>query len=68
MYRCQKCNQLSQPNEPATIVVVETRNKIYPRREKAMRRGRGKNLKWIEDPGGAGVEIVREEIRHEGCA
>lgn len=67
MYRCTKCSQLSKPGEPATIVVVETRVKSYPRREQAMRRGSGATMRWIEDPGGTGVEIVREEIRHEGC-
>ena len=67
MYRCKKCQQLSQPNEPASIVIVETKARVYPRREQAMRRGHGLSLRWIEDPGGTGVEIVREEIRHERC-
>ena len=67
MYRCQKCNQLSKPRELSTLVVVETREKIYPRREQAMQKGRGLTRRWIEDPGGVGVETVRTEIRHEGC-
>ena len=67
MYRCFKCNQLSRPGEMAARVVVETRVAIYPYREKAMKRGRGLNTKWVADPGGTGVEIVREELRHEKC-
>lgn len=68
MYRCQKCNQLSQPGEPAAIVVVATRERVYPEREFAMRRGRGVRLRWIKDPGGVGTEIVQQEIQHERCA
>ncbi len=67
MYRCEVCGQLSQPSEPASVVVVETREKIYPRREQAMKRGKGASMRWIEDPGGRGTEIVRQEIRHERC-
>lgn len=50
------------------LVVVATRAKVYSSREFAMRKGKGLTQKWIADPGGTGIEIVREEIRHEGCA
>ena len=67
MFRCNACQRLSEPNEPAVRVVVETRNKVYPPREKAMKRGSGLTARWVSDPGGVGVEIVREELRHERC-
>lgn len=67
MFRCQKCNRLSKSGEAAARVVVETRVKNYPYREKAMKRGSGITLRWIADPGGVGTEIVREELRHEHC-
>lgn len=68
MYRCQKCHGLSLPGELSAKVIVETRTKEYPRREYAVRVGRGMFMHWIADPGGFGVEIAREEIRHERCA
>lgn len=68
MFRCNFCNQLSKPGEGATRVVVATRTKTYPAREQAMKQGRGLHKRWIADPGGEGIEIVREELRHEGCA
>ena len=68
MYRCAKCKKLSKLNEPATRVVVETRTKVYPYREKAVRIGRGKFSRWIPDNGGTGVEVVREELQHDRCA
>ena len=67
MYTCTLCHKLSQPGEPAAIIVTETRDVTYPAREHAMRKGRGKNLRWVADPGGVGQETVKEEIRHERC-
>ena len=67
MYRCKKCNQLSQSGEAASRVVTETRTRTYQPREFAMRKGRGNYVKWIADPGGVGVESVREELWHERC-
>lgn len=68
MFRCAKCNQLSKLREPAVCVVLEIREKIYPYREFAMRRGRGKKRKWIFDPGGTGFETIRESRQHCLCA
>lgn len=67
MFRCNVCKKLSKPNEPAIRVVVETRKKIYPAREKAMKRGKGLTARWVADPGGVGTETVREELHHESC-
>jgi hypothetical protein len=50
--------------------VVETREVDYPRRERAHWRppkagGKGK---WVDDPGGHGVTIVREVRACAACA
>lgn len=67
MFICGKCGRQTASGEPAKRVVVETRRKVYPYREYAMKRGRGPNRRWIADPGGEGVEVVREELHHESC-
>ena len=67
MFKCAVCKKVSNPNEPAVRAVTETREKTYPKRERAMKRGTGLTARWIEDPGGTGREIVREELRHERC-
>ena len=56
MYRCQSCNQQSQPSQPAYYVVVETREKTYPPRYEH------------GDPGGKGIETVKELLVCEACA
>lgn len=68
MIRCAGCNGLTKPGEKPVRLVTETRSKTYPRREQAMRRGRGLTLRWIPDPGGVGTEIVKEEFFHEVCS
>lgn len=68
MFRCNVCKKLSKPNEPAIRVVVETRKKIYPAREKAMQIGAGLTKRWVADPGGIGTETVREELFCELCS
>lgn len=67
MVRCGICNQLTKPGEKPVTLVAETRIKVYPKREEAMRTGRGMTLRWIEDPGGIGKEIVSEVKVHEAC-
>lgn len=67
MFRCGACNQLSAPGETAERVVVETRERKYPVRPQAMRKGRGASARWIQDPGGEGWEVVREELQHSAC-
>ena len=67
MFKCAACLKSSKAGEPAVRVAVETRNKVYPAREKALKRGKGLTARWIADPGGVGTEIVREELRHDLC-
>jgi len=76
VFRCGRCNSISQPGEPATRQVVETRERVYTRRfwyvnrhgrilrgEDAKQRGRER-----KDFGGVGREIVREENWCRPCA
>ena len=67
MFRCQRCDGLSQPGESSVLVTTVTRDKTYPYREHAKKIGNGDRAKWVADPGGVGTEIAREEIRHLRC-
>jgi len=62
MYRCDVCDSIVPPNTSSITIVVETRPREYPQRSKAhwIPPANGGKGKWIDDPGGAGTEIVRE--------
>ena len=49
-------------------VVVETRTATYPERAHVNRVRRNRKEKWVDDPGGHGVEIVRELTVCGECA
>jgi hypothetical protein len=68
MFRCAKCRQLSQPGETATRVVLEIRDKEYPKRENAQKVGSRSTRRYISDEGGFGHEIVKEALFHTKCA
>jgi hypothetical protein len=61
------------PGVRSRLVVLETRSKTYPVRERANRRNRSqravdpKKSKWIPDLGGSGHEIVKESQACPGC-
>ena len=64
MFKCQLCGVQVPGGVPVHRMVVASRNRIYPRREKAhsvveteTKRGLRKR---VDDPGGQGTEIVRE--------
>lgn len=59
MFRCSFCNALTQRGEPMTRVPMETRAKTYPFRERANRYSM-KKRDWPDDPGGKGLETVKE--------
>jgi hypothetical protein len=68
MYRCQQCQAVVGPAVPEVRVVVETRAVTYPPRRHVNRvvtRGRER---WVDDPGGTGVEVVRELRVCRACA
>ncbi|MDA0834135.1 MAG: hypothetical protein O3A29_12700 [Planctomycetota bacterium] len=65
MYRCEMCGVLVPPRTAVNRLVIETREKVYPYRSKANRvayldeKGKHK-VAFIDDPGGTGLEIVKE--------
>lgn len=68
MFICQQCESQSQRGQKPTLIVVETREKVYPFRSHA-------NPRWSEwsrpdslaDPGGKGIEIVKELRLCQSC-
>jgi hypothetical protein len=73
MYRCESCHAIVGPRVRAHRIVVETRSKNYRFRLKAnrptRRRERDKSKeKYIDDPGGVGVETAREKTICPSCA
>jgi hypothetical protein len=70
MYVCEVCGSVIVPGTPQTKIVVETRPVEYPVREKVHFRpgADGGKGKWIDDPGGSGIEIVRELRVCPSCA
>lgn len=70
MYRCGLCSEVVGPGERiGGRIPVEIRKKVYPFRPKAYRirdweTGR---LKWHDDPGGQGWEVVREVLACPAC-
>ncbi|MDB5388010.1 MAG: hypothetical protein JWM11_3656 [Planctomycetaceae bacterium] len=73
MFRCEFCQVLVGPGIPSSLVVLKTRPKIYPVRERGKRRSRDerrrdpKKSKWIPDFGGTGHEIVQESRACPTC-
>jgi len=59
MFICESCKTQSKLGEPSASKVLETREKTYPPRIYRAQSGKFKG-KLVEDPGGIGMEIVRE--------
>lgn len=69
MYLCGICNTQSKPGEKATRVVTERRTVTYPAIEKAHKYRDQMGREVVkDDPGGEGIEIVKEVLAHERCA
>ena len=77
MFRCQLCREVVPPNTRPIRRVVETRDRQYPFRPKANRfkrkpraddpdRKKGR-VRYSDDPGGSGREIVREALLCAAC-
>lgn len=67
MFICTNCGQQTRSGEPATKVVLKTRERIYPERPWANRYVPSKGT-WPADPGGKGTEIVEEGSFCPRCA
>jgi hypothetical protein len=77
VFRCQQCREVVPPNTRPVRRVVETRERQYPFRPKANRLKRKprpddpestKRVRYRNDPGGSGREIVRELALCPACA
>jgi hypothetical protein len=77
VFRCQLCREVVPSNTRPIRRVVETRERQYPFRLKANRikrkrrpdEPRGtKRVRYRDDPGGSGREIVRELALCAACA
>ena len=68
MYRCEICGAVVPPAVAAHRVVVATRQTDYPSRHKVNHVRIGRKMTHVDDPGGTGVEIVREALVCAACA
>lgn len=59
-YICEACNKVVPKGQPAHREVLETRHHDHPYRKEAHRDG-------SSDPGGSGLQIVRERTVCGGC-
>jgi hypothetical protein len=77
MYRCEICNQTTEPKEPCIKMIVKTRVKQYPVRNKVcpayfwangVFKRSDKFQDRRDDPGGMGAEIAAEKKVCKKCA
>ncbi len=70
MFRCEVCGQVAPARVPVSKLVVEVRRVEYPRRKKVHWHPQADDPKdrWVDDPGGVGVETVREVRVCPECA
>lgn len=68
MYKCQQCQKVVAPNIQSHRVAIETRHKVYPKREKVNRIAYAGRIVHVDDPGGIGFETVREITVCYECA
>ena len=71
MYRCEVCGRVVEAGKPAHKQVVETRQREYhPRQESGggAKKTPGRSRRRKGDPGGAGHEIVSEQLLCSTCA
>lgn len=60
MFRCGRCNCQVGLRQPVNRVVVEERSAFYPERPRATSIPGKERKEWKTDPGGTGMQIVRE--------
>jgi hypothetical protein len=73
MFRCQLCGRLSPSGDRGRRVVTHQRRVVYPFRSKVnIVRELGENgrrrERFTDDPGGEGLETVREVVACASCA
>ena len=68
MYRCESCREVVAAGVKQVREVVEVRVHQHPAREEVNRVVKNGRVKWRDDPGGFGTQIVRERVVCPGCA
>jgi rubredoxin len=68
MFRCHFCAACPPAKTKAIRITVEARARTYPARPEAHPYRREGKLKYQDDPGGTGFEIVREVLACPACA
>jgi len=67
MYRCALCEGVVPPKTPCLRKVTLSRPVRYPERPDVNRRIVKGRIRWSDDPGGFGVETVREVLVCKPC-
>jgi len=73
MFRCELCQRVAQPRVRAQKIAVRRRSKQYPYRKDANRfyrtnENHKRKEKVTDDPGGAGMETIKEVTVCPTCA
>lgn len=70
MFRCDLCGKVTAASEPCTKLVLERKRVMHPRRKGIFRRYDDEKRRWVwaEDPGGSGVQIVKQANACLECA
>jgi hypothetical protein len=68
MYKCDICKRIMPPKTKAHRIPVEHRSVRYQARKEVNQRHIEHKVKWTDDPGGTGFEIVREITACPECA
>ena len=68
MFRCQQCHAVVGPAVQEVRLVIESRCVTYPARRHVNRVVVNRRERWVDDPGGVGIEIVRELRVCRACA
>ncbi len=62
------CGEAKGPRVAAVRVVVEWRRVVFPFRKEVNRFWRDGRERWSDDPGGEGLQVVREVTACPACA
>lgn len=60
MYICQRCGKVSQSGQTSSLITVEFQRWKFPFREKVHMLRREGKTEYRDDPGGEGLQIVKE--------
>lgn len=67
MFICEECKESVGPGERPNRIPVGFRPATYPYREYANPRDTNADPYGTDDPGGKGMEIIKEVVRCDAC-